>query len=567
MDAHKITIKGIFNGSRKLEIPFYQRAYVWQEEQWERFLEDFELITSTKKPYFIGSIILKQGKVNTWDSVSDVKIVVDGQQRLTTLLLFFKAYCLKAGLEDKFERDFVLENDDIALSTGINDAAAFEEVMQHSKNEPIEESNSLTNIIDAFNYFLNNIDINKIDRLIILQNLEFVCIDIDEGEDEQQVFDTINSLGVKLTTAELLKNYFYSKEEIAEYNKHWVPIFEKDDETKEYWNQEFESGRVRRTLINEFFDSYFKLFINDPKYSISAEDKVLYSRSDNLFNSYKDFIKNYCNGEMSVVLDGLSDCAKLFKNTFDPSWTQKSIPSSYGIERLNVIIFGLKNSSLIPYVLFIQKSVDDENKRNEIFATLEKFIMRRIVTRESNKNYNRMFQTFISNKVIDNDDLIKTISDGSSTTTVPSDEDFEKGFMESKLYNLQAKGVLYLIETSLIDPKDSTTLLGFDKYSLEHLMPKKWRNNWGKATDEVERDKVILTLGNLAIITQSLNASIRDGAWSTKLHGKGSKPGLKACSSGLKTMTDVLSKMNWNETEIENRSTWLLSKANSIWTI
>lgn len=182
MDAHKITIKGIFNGSRKLEIPFYQRAYVWQEEQWERFLEDFELITSTKKPYFIGSIILKQGKVNTWDSVSDVKIVVDGQQRLTTLLLFFKAYCLKAGLEDKFERDFVLENDDIALSTGINDAAAFEEVMQHSKNEPIEESNSLTNIIDAFNYFLNNIDINKIDRLIILQNLEFVCIDIDEGE-------------------------------------------------------------------------------------------------------------------------------------------------------------------------------------------------------------------------------------------------------------------------------------------------------------------------------------------------------------------------------------------------
>ena len=61
MKAGEILISGIFNGSRLLEVPFYQRAYVWQEEQWERLLEDLKYVTSTRKQYFMGSIILKSG--------------------------------------------------------------------------------------------------------------------------------------------------------------------------------------------------------------------------------------------------------------------------------------------------------------------------------------------------------------------------------------------------------------------------------------------------------------------------------------------------------------------------
>lgn len=568
MNANKITIKGIFNGSRKLEIPFYQRAYVWGEEQWERFLNDLELITETKKPYFIGSIILKAGQVNTWDEITDKKIVVDGQQRLTTLIIFFKAYCLKADANDKFIRDFILENDEIALSTGINDFDAFNKVMNHTQAEEIENDSSVTNIINAFNWFLNNIDIDKINRMIIQQNLEFVCIDLDADEDEQQVFDTINSLGVKLTTAELLKNYFYSRNDIASYNASWVPVFEKDEDTKEYWNQEFEAGKTKRTLINEFFDSYFKLFLNDDSYKISTEDKILYGRSEKLFNSYKSFIQNYCKGNMRIILDPLPEYAKAFKETFDPAWTKKCISNEFGIERLNVIIFGLKTTTVIPYVLYVQKNVDDENERNAMYATLEKYIMRRIITKESAKNYNKLFQSLVANKVLSNENLKKALNDmAGSTNFIPSDGEVERGFRESKLYNLQARGIIYLIEASLRNPKDSTTMLGFDKYSLEHLMPKKWRNNWGTVSDEEQRDKMLLTLGNLAIITQSLNASIRDGDWGTKLKGKNKNPGLIACSSGLKTMADVVNKASWDETGITARAQWLIGKAKAIWTI
>ena len=218
MKAGEILINGIFNGSRLLEVPFFQRSYVWDEEQWDRFLDDMEFVTLTKKPYFLGSIILKSGKApNTWDHFSDCKVVIDGQQRLTTLMIFFKVLCLKNGENRLFDRDFRLEDDTIALQHGRSDRSAFLPVTSQEKAEEIENTVPASQIISAFNYFIKRINPEKLDRNTIKQNIQFVCIDLLEDEDEQQVFDTINSLGVRLTTSELLKNYFYSKDDIKEY--------------------------------------------------------------------------------------------------------------------------------------------------------------------------------------------------------------------------------------------------------------------------------------------------------------------------------------------------------------
>lgn len=207
MEAGKAQISTVFNGSRLLEIPFYQRSYVWGKEQWERFLSDMEYVTATNRPYFLGSIILKQTATrNTWDEISDVRTVIDGQQRLTTTVVFFKALCMKLGKPDLFSRDFILETGDIALLHGKNDHKAFEKVAYSTDDEPIDGDDS--NVVEAYNYFLKSIDVSKVDRGVIKKYVQFVCIDLNEGEDEQQIFDTINSLGVRLTTAELLKNYF-----------------------------------------------------------------------------------------------------------------------------------------------------------------------------------------------------------------------------------------------------------------------------------------------------------------------------------------------------------------------
>ena len=195
MKAGEILINGIFNGSRLLEIPFYQRSYVWDEEQWDRFLQDMEFVTKTKKPYFLGSIIFKSGHTpNTWEHFSDCKIVIDGQQRLTTLMIFFKVLCLKNGENRRFDRDFRLEDDTIVLQHGRNDISAFQKVVDQEQAKELENTVPESHIISAFNYFVRKMDVSKLDRNIIKQNIQFVCIDLLDGEDEQQVFDTINSL-------------------------------------------------------------------------------------------------------------------------------------------------------------------------------------------------------------------------------------------------------------------------------------------------------------------------------------------------------------------------------------
>lgn len=571
MKAGEILINGIFNGSRLLEVPFYQRSYVWDEEQWDRFLADMEFVTKTKKPYFLGSIIFKNGPTpNTWDNFSDCKIVIDGQQRLTTLIIFFKVLCLKTNVNGLFNREFRLEDDTIVLRHGRNDVAAFEKVMNQTEATEIKNETPASHIISAFNYFLKHMNPEKIDRKVIKQNVQFVCIDLLDGEDEQQVFDTINSLGVRLTTAELLKNYFYNRDNVREYENNWVAIFEKDSEARLYWEQELETGRIKRSLIDIFFDAYFQLFLQDKQYNISAEDKIVYSRLDHLAKSYQDFIERYCNGDKSVVLGPMAEYAKCFAETFKPEYCNMGIPASSGIERINVILFGLKNTTLIPYILYVSKNVINQNELNKIYSVLESYIMRRLVVHATTKNYNNLFTSLILNGVLDAQTLKERLNKGSDATTyVPTNEDLLHGFQESKLINLQTRGILYFIESGIRPSRSSTALLGFNSYSLEHLLPKKWRNNWDAcATQELarQRDSILLTLGNLAIIPQSLNASIRDGNWATKKAGKGpNNPGLAICAAGLSTIHDALQKDVWNESEISQRAIWLYEQAKSLW--
>lgn len=569
MKAGEILIGGIFNRETLLEVPFYQRGYVWDIEQWDRFLEDMETVSRTNQQYFLGSIILKNGEApNTWENYSARKIVIDGQQRLTTLIILMKVLSLKAGSPKDFGT-YLLEDGVSALLHGKNDIDAFEKVISAENAIEIKNTQPESKIISAFNYFLKSVDDQKLNKNIIKQKVQFVCIDLDEDEDEQQVFNTINSLGVRLTTAELLKNYFFNRDNIDEYEKKWVSVFERDDEARIYWDQTIETGRITRSLIDIFFDAYFQLFLQSKTYKISSEDKEVYSRVDNLAKSYQSFIHTYCNDDKSVVLAEMADYAKVFEKTFVPAWCERAVPKTASIERINVIVFGLKNSTLIPYLLYVAKNVD-ENEQNKIYAVLENYIMRRMVVHATTKNYNNLFEKLILNKVNTASMLISELTKIEETTTtyLPDDKELLDGFNNSKLVNLQTRGILYLIESAIRPENSSTALLGFDGYSLEHMMPKKWRNNWEPCqTEELEkaRDSKLLTLGNLAIITQSLNSSIRDGNWDTKKVGKKDDQGLNLCAAGLSTMQDVLQKEEWNEIEIASRAIWLYEQAKTIW--
>ena len=82
-----------------------------------------------------------------------------------------------------------------------------------------------------------------------------VSIDLNNDEDEQQIFDTINSLGVRLTTGELLKNYFYDCDDLDFFNSTWKQVFEKDEECKNYWETDITTGRLKRNNL-EYKNKY-----------------------------------------------------------------------------------------------------------------------------------------------------------------------------------------------------------------------------------------------------------------------------------------------------------------------
>lgn len=567
MEAGKRTINDIFNGNRILEIPFFQRSYVWGESQWERLLEDLENVSTMTKSYFLGSIILKQQQTNTGNPIGDKRTLIDGQQRLTTLNILFKILCLRNNLNSSFDRIFRLMNNEIALWHNHNDIDDFNRIVNLSIEENLPGKGP---IITAYNYFREKIDVSKLSMNNILTNIMFVGIDLGVDEDEQQIFDTINSLGVRLTTAELLKNFFFHRDSVNAFNENWYNIFECDKETKDFWDRDITAGRTIRENIDLFFYSFLQIKIQDSTLNITSEDKKLFSRVEGLFDSYKRFIHNYFIDKNSLIQE-IKEYAVIYRSNFDFDVVDRELPADYGIERINAIIFGLENTTIIPYVLFILKKVTNSNERNLIFEYLESYLMIRMICHETTKNYNQLFsERLISNNIITKDALksyIDSIADG--VNNMPTDEDLLNGFHTSKLINKQSAGILYFIESLVRDrTRQSTSLLGLSKYSLEHIMPKKWENNWPSVATEIERlnrSKKILTLGNLTIITSSLNTSIRDANWDTKKNGRGNKPGLKQYSSGIEIFTSYLDEQEWNEGIIEERANFLYEKAKEIW--
>ena len=303
---------------------------------------------------------------------------------------------------------------------------------------------------------------------------------------------------------------------------------------------------------------------------VITEDKIIFSKVETLFESYKRLIINYNLSKKELLIE-IKEYALLFKENFNYDVLQDELTDEYGIDRINAIIFGLETTTLIPYVLFILKYAQGEDQRNELFKFIESYVMRRMVVRATTKNYNQLFgDRLISNKIVSKGQFVNFIEKSAEKVNyLPNDQDLEDGFNNSKLINKQVSGILYLIESRIRDRnKQATQLLGMSKYSLEHLMPKKWRNKWAPLSnteDIYNRNSKLLTLGNLAIITQSLNASIRDSDWATKKQGNLRNQGLAHFSAGIETLAPYLGLEEWNETEIEKRAYDLYEKALEIW--
>ena len=563
MEAGKRTIELIFNKGRTLEIPFFQRSYVWEAENWERFLNDLIMVSKSNKEYFMGSLILKSQQVSSEKNIGDWRIVIDGQQRLTTIILFFKAICSIQNNTTLLKDTFYNRSKEIILKHNHNDYKIFEAIVDDKLTDELKEKYKNNNVLNCYNYFIKQNDLLKeISINNLLDRLYFVGIDLGSEEDEQQIFDTINSLGVSLTTAELLKNELFKRSDEEFYEKTWKKTFEQDEDIKDYWDQKITSGRQFRINIDLLLQSNLLI--------ISKAD-TNYLGLSSLFSNYKNYLKKK-ESDKGKFISTLIEYAGLYQKNINPDFLNQDININSPIERFNLVIFGLNVTTIIPYILYVLNEVKDSEEQNKILNILECYLVRRFICKETTKNYNNLFASFVRNEINSYEKLSKKIFEAEDPTNkLPTDENLKKAFVESNLTNQQAKVILYLIEKSTRNPKNySTNLRPLNEYSLEHIMPKKWKNNWKvldsfSEKDKEKRDQLVLKLGNLTIITASLNSSIRDSSWEVKKNGKGDKKGLKEYSAGISIFEKCLSYDSWNEDKIIERGNELFELSKNVW--
>ncbi|WP_430404237.1 DUF262 domain-containing protein [Fluviicola sp.] len=584
-----------------VKIPFFQRGYVWNIENWEDILTD---LLDFNKSHFLGSLILKQLEKQT--GKSNQVLVIDGQQRLTTLSILVKT--LYNSFEDDIKKNclssieshlfFKKNQTDRNLLVKIEhskiDKKHFTKVIKDEVSQseydsiivenPILKVASKSNkILQCFKYFseaLKNISVEKreelFNRLLDKDNKILVVIDLSDKEDEQAIFDTINSAGVRLSSADIVKNAVFQKaldlfddengvEEVETlYTEHWENIFSLDEDSINFWETPRVTGRLMRDNIEILLHSIsvIKGFFDPDKHTLS-----------DLSALYKEYIIKLDKVELVAFIKEISKYARLFREkilVFDDTSLFKYDDDH---SRLFHILNICEISTFHPYILsLLYKYNEDEPSLKKELKNLESLVVRRMITRAETKSYNKMCKDFIKDETV-----------VSSKLSEQTNDEVLNGL--GSISNKNAKLLLFWIELyrRQNDSKQSMKELKYN-YSLEHVLPQRWEEYWNvidvldsnmTIIQEPEKAKSIryskiYSIGNMTLLNSSLNTSLRNYEFKRKIEGEGRKRGIRAYADLGITRFDILEPYDkgdeiWNEAKIEARTSTLFRDIVTIW--
>lgn len=571
MNASKAKIGDIFQNSRLLVIPYFQRSYVWKEQDWENFTKSVDYLQENAAPYFFGSIILKKDEHGK--DVSEQHIVIDGQQRITTMVLFMKALSLKAGKGPDFKFQFVLDNPTFTpvVKHNKHDKAAFMEILK--AETPKAQINSKGNIVNAYRYFEKYIEdkcptpfsASELWRAMMYY-ITFVKIELDQDDDEQKIFDTINSLGVELTTGELLKNYFFDEKNETIYDKKWSPVFDLTTEDNAYWTGELTKGRIKDNNTELFFYAYLQIKMQDRSIGISTEDRKKYRHRDkSMFDNYKEMIKKY-DLNKDEIIDEVIEYATIYKNNFNIDVLDNGLSATPSFKRISALMYATRSMTMVPYCLYILKNVTDIAEQQRIFDYLEKYMMRRFVCGSKNNNYSDLFSENLigqnKNSYIELKDYIEA-KPYSDNLAMPTDAD-----IDNAVANLSAgqntQTVLYMLESKLNSLAATGYSSGYNNYILDNVMPVKDCPNWPLNGQTQEERKTLATnLGNVILIhkDKGLASRVKTESFINK------KRIIEEDVREVEVSKNILNPQVWTENMILTRANWLAEKIKNVWRV
>jgi len=571
-----------------VKIPFFQRAYIWNEDNWEDLIADLLL---SGKSHFLGSLILKQ--VFTLAGDTKQVLVIDGQQRLTTLSILLRT------LYDSFDADTQEAcKQKLEACLFYKKKASSKELfvkIEHSKIDrrhylsvirreiapaSIDPETVDSNILKCYKFFtdrLVSVDMQKkidlFDDLMDDDKKILVVIDLTDADDEQSIFDTINSAGVRLSSADIVKNVlfqrafdFYDNNEDVEtlYRENWENVFANDEQSIEFWATKRTLGRLTRDNLEILLHSIAVIegFFDPDNHTLT-----------DLANIYKAHINGLQMSDLTKFILLIAEYAKLYRQkmySFDNS-------DMFGYDEYEKRLFHILSvcdiSTFHPYVLSLYKNfAGNEAALKVALHKLETLVVRRFVCNSETKSYNKLCKEFISAPSRLETKLAETC-----------DEAFKAALQ--RINNKTAALLLFWVELyrRSKNPRYDRDELKYT-YTLEHIMPQKWEEFWsdvpvtgddGAIITDVEaarqyRYRMIYSIGNMTLLKSSLNTALRNYEFSRKVVGEGRKRGIRDYAELGITRLDIVAPFEagdlvWDETKIHIRGNEIADDVLAIW--
>jgi len=588
--AEDRTLGVVFDAIAHLQVPLFQRPYVWkQEENWEPLWESFSEaflrrhLGEKRRPHFLGSIVLELS--NTPHGEVTVRQIIDGQQRLSTLQILIAAMrdLAKAHSVDKYPEAF-----DRLVSNFVpsekrpesrykvwptnQDREPFELAMTGGSLQAIaeqlgkrESSKRLGHqMLDCYSFFYRKLeellkdesesdiaDVFSAMYATLREDVVLVVVDLDENDDPQLIFETLNALGTPLLPSDLVKNLLFrvavSEEADIEqlYERAWKPF----DTDSEYWRAEVRQGRLKWGRIDIFVAHYLAL---------KRRDIITVPHLFSEFRSY--LVEGGQSAEQNLL--SLREYATTFRS-FDeyPSTSREGLFFS----RLE----DLDTNMAIPVLLEVLRLPSQDGDHVRFIEILESYLVRRAICSLMYKNYNRVFAELLrhlSRTEFRSERLREFLVSREGETSVwPSDADFRKAIENlpayQKLKRSRVRMLLEAIETALHESKSERIEI-LDDLTVEHIMPQRWEENWPLRDDSPEarerREALLHTFGNLTLVTEKLNPSLSNARWDRK------RQALQQ-HSALALNRELLGNEAWDHDAIRDRNRGIADIALTIW--
>ena len=538
MDAHKLWMLRDFIGTNKVlfRIPVYQRNYDWSESNCNRLLDDIYDIMQSGDKHFLGTIVFMAAKSGGF--ALQEYIIIDGQQRLTTLMLILKALSVVAEsvgddcyheIEEQYlHNKYCDEEFKVKLKPIKSDNNQFTLLLEDKIDEMDEDTHIYHNFMlckERFERWAER-GINPSQVLDALTKLEIVEIVLTKGEDDPQViFESINSTGLELSNADLIRNYL---------------LMNADDQEKLYENYWL---YIEKTLRNKMDYSNLDAFFM--QYIVYKTSKPVNSRQ--LYNSFVKLFKDSGYSQESILKE-LRYYAEIFG-----AFVYGSAKYSERINRLLYRLRVLNQTTCYPFLLHVfddyHQGVIDEETVEKILQFILAYLLRRMVCGVPSNTlrglftylYNRIFKV-ASNKQKYYETINKFLFTVSSKDVIPSAGEFERALQKANIYGNNALCRFLLLD---IENGDSKEILQAENLTIEHIMPQTLSADWSHIRPE-EHEEYLHTLGNLSVT--GYNSELSNKSFAEK------QDIIRENSKAVILNSDVLDKESWNIATIQARA-------------